>query len=70
MTYCGKCHTCDSKLQQVLDGEEWCSKCKTYRRYRSHGWSRAAADSGSEACPEPAELVSLLHERRENDEGF
>lgn len=37
--YCGKCHDCDSKLKKVLDGEEWCHKCKQYRRYRSHGWS-------------------------------
>jgi NADH pyrophosphatase NudC (nudix superfamily) len=36
--HCGHCHTCASELRQVLDGEEWCPKCGTYRRYKSHGW--------------------------------
>ncbi len=38
--YCGRCHTCGTKLKVVLDGEEWCPKCKQYRRYRSHGWAQ------------------------------
>jgi len=37
--HCGKCHTCGTELRKVLDGEEWCPKCETYRRYRSHGWA-------------------------------
>ncbi len=36
---CKKCHTCGTELRIVLDGEEWCPKCKTYRRYRSHGFN-------------------------------
>jgi len=35
---CGRCHTCGEPLRLVLDGEEWCDDCQTYRRYRSHGW--------------------------------
>ena len=35
---CGKCHTCGGELRQVLDGEEWCPVCQTYRRYIKHGW--------------------------------
>lgn len=35
---CRKCHTCGTQLRIVLDGEEWCDECKTYRRYTSHGW--------------------------------
>ena len=41
---CNNCHTCGSKLKDVLDGESWCDKCKQYRRYRSHGWTHALAD--------------------------
>lgn len=36
---CGNCHTCGQPLRIVLDGEEWCDTCGTYRRYKSHGWS-------------------------------
>lgn len=39
MKNCGYCHTCGTKLRKVLDGEEWCPKCETYRRYIDHGWS-------------------------------
>jgi hypothetical protein len=35
---CGRCHECDTPLAVVLDGEEWCRSCETYRRYASHGW--------------------------------
>lgn len=38
---CNHCHQCGTKLMIVLDGEEWCSTCGKYRRYRSHGWSTA-----------------------------
>jgi len=41
MRGCGRCHTCGTKLNECLDGEEWCSKCQSYRRYASHGWSLA-----------------------------
>jgi hypothetical protein len=48
--YCGHCHVCGTKMHLVLDGEEWCPKCRQYRRYRSHGW---AAHCGSDSpCPE------------------
>ena len=36
---CGHCHTCGTKLLTNMDGEEWCDECKTYVRYRSHGWT-------------------------------
>ena len=38
MANCHRCHTCGTPLRQVLDGEEWCSVCQTYRQYQSHGW--------------------------------
>lgn len=41
---CRHCHTCGTKLKQVLDGEEWCPHCKTYRRYHSHGWTHVYSD--------------------------
>ena len=49
---CGRCHTCGTRLKSCLDGEEWCPTCQAYRRYRSHGWSRAAADRDSDRCPD------------------
>lgn len=51
MRNCGRCHTCGTPLRLVLDGEEWCETCEVYRRYRSHGWARAAAESAEEQCP-------------------
>jgi hypothetical protein len=56
MTNCGHCHTCGHRLKIVLDGEEWCPICKTYRRYRSHGWGQECADA-SEPCPAREEAV-------------
>ncbi len=50
-THCGKCHTCGTPLRQVLDGEEWCPTCRAYRRYRSHGWSSAIAETTARQCP-------------------
>lgn len=41
------CLTCGHQLRTVLDGEQWCDHCQTYRRYRRDGWSVAVAD------PEP-----------------
>ena len=35
-----KCHTCGCAVRIVLDGEEWCSRCESYQRPVSHGWSR------------------------------
>lgn len=49
---CGYCHSCGMKLQIVLDGEEWCSECQQYRRYRSHGW----ASSENSPCLTTAEI--------------
>lgn len=51
MRHCGRCHTCGTPLCKVLDGEEWCLTCETYRRYRSHGWTLAVAESTEEHCP-------------------
>jgi uncharacterized Zn finger protein (UPF0148 family) len=44
---CGRCHTCGTVLHSVLDGEEWCPRCQTYRRYRSHGWATMDAEPAS-----------------------
>lgn len=41
---CFHCHECGHPLKKVLDGEEWCPVCQSYRRYRSHGWTHALAD--------------------------
>jgi len=57
MTNCGHCHTCGTRLRSVLDGEEWCPTCQTYRRYRSHGLAAGAADradSGWQPVQTPA----------------
>lgn len=48
---CGHCHTCGTRLQEVLDGEEWCNNCGEYRRYRSHGWGAATAEDATQYCP-------------------
>lgn len=40
---CGKCHTCESLLEVRMDGEEWCPRCRTWRRYVSHGWTQKTA---------------------------
>jgi hypothetical protein len=51
---CGRCHICGAKLQSKLDGEEWCPDCGTYRRYPSHGWTRAVGDDARwTECPPP-----------------
>lgn len=50
--YCGLCHTCGTQLIVVLDGEEWCPRCRCYRRYRSHGWSGVDSESDGERCPD------------------
>lgn len=51
--YCGMCHTCGTRMDKVLDGEEWCPFCGTYHRYRSHGW----VGVGSEDSPCPGNEV-------------
>ncbi len=43
---CGLCHCCGTPIIIVLDGEEWCQKCKTYRRYPSHGFGHGACSQG------------------------
>ena len=40
-----KCHTCGAGVHFLLDGEEWCSRCKSYQRPVPHGWSRWEAVS-------------------------
>lgn len=50
VTHCGRCHKCGTKLLSVLDGEEWCPKCNTYRRYKTHGWTTYATDTSP--CPQ------------------
>ena len=53
---CGRCHTCGTKLQSKLDGEEWCPDCAKYRRYPSHGWAEWATmgeDAQWTECPPP-----------------
>ena len=47
---CGRCHTCGTVLKIVLDGEEWCPRCQTFRRYRSHGWAAGYGDL--DPCPQ------------------
>jgi len=42
---CGRCHECGGPLRTVLDGEEWCGNCQSYRRYRTHGWG-SSGDAG------------------------
>jgi len=54
---CGHCHTCGSELREVLDGEEWCQKCRTYRRYKSHGWRPSISDDFI-TCEEAMEQLS------------
>ncbi len=49
MRHCQHCHTCGTRLQRVLDGEEWCPTCGAYRRYKSHGWG--ASGEGEWDCP-------------------
>lgn len=54
MRNCGHCHRCGTRLDVVLDGEEWCPRCKTYRRYHSHGFPYDRTDEGRVMeCPDP-----------------
>ena len=54
MTHCGKCHTCGTRLQPVLDGESWCQECETYRRYPAHGWVAGPGNDKDNRCPPTA----------------
>jgi len=67
MSDCGHCHQCGTSLHTVLDGEEWCSECGEYRRYRSHGWvAPSSPDSHDNTpCLPPAMIVLI----RESEDG-
>lgn len=52
ITHCGRCHTCGTKLRAVMDGEEWCPKCQTYRRYQTHGWRWPMYATDKSPCPQ------------------
>lgn len=40
LSNCGLCHTCGTRLEQVLGGDsELCPKCSVYQRYESHGFT-------------------------------
>lgn len=54
---CGHCHECGRPLKKCLDGEEWCSRCGTYCRYRSHGWDLLYDPGGSQECPDQQSLT-------------
>jgi len=56
---CGHCHTCGGPLRKVLDGEEWCDNCETYRRYVSHGWGAGTPAERAPFCPTADELEDL-----------
>lgn len=51
---CGKCHVCREPLKTVLDGEEWCRHCATYRRYWQHGFGFGVGEDGG-SCMQAAE---------------
>lgn len=62
MTHCSHCHQCGAKLRTVVDGEEWCPKCQTYRRYPSHGWVYAFPSSEDKTlCPETSKSSKDNH---------
>lgn len=46
---CGRCHRCHAPIRLVLDGEEWCDRCASYQRPRSHGWGLVGDRS---PCPD------------------
>ena len=61
MKDCRCCHTCATELTVERDGDEWCGYCRTYRRYRSHGWEslfQLSIDEEKE-CPTEERLVEL-----------
>jgi hypothetical protein len=55
---CGRCHECESRLDEELDGEQFCPRCEKWRRYRSHGWKGLNSDL-SMCSPLSNPLVSL-----------
>lgn len=57
MKNCKLCHECGAELREVLDGEEWCDKCKEYKRYASHGWK---GGTGEDGCPTMPELDAVV----------
>lgn len=69
MRNCGHCHACGRILKLCLDGEEWCVQCQAYRRYRSHGWSKANADTRAANCPRYPERLSPSDQQAVKD-GF
>jgi uncharacterized Zn finger protein (UPF0148 family) len=59
MKNCGKCHTCGTKLQIVLDGEEWCPSCEQYKRYNTHGFPVKALETALNSCPELSDYEAM-----------
>lgn len=56
---CGHCHTCGGRLRSVLDGEEWCDRCKAYRRYPSHGWGIGPTSDKDTECPKIEDTIPI-----------
>ena len=61
MTNCGRCHKCGTKLQPVLDRDQYCHTCIQYRRYCSHGYGWSNSDRDIEICPETYGGGLLVH---------
>lgn len=59
-TGCGRCHTCGDELDAVRkpaiwlkEGvDSWCSTCKTWRYYVSHGWGMPVTEDDATPCKE------------------
>ena len=64
---CKSCHTCGTTVRIVLDGEEWCDTCQTYRRPASHGWGRFPGQTRAELLsaflPDWTEILVPLHRK-------
>lgn len=65
MPNCGLCHKCGTPLKEVLDGEQWCSKCETYQRYHSHGFA-GAIFTDKTTCEDAAEWRDGIDAKRKS----
>lgn len=56
MEHCGRCHACGNLLEDlfIIETKPWCSTCKCYRLYPSHGHgNNPDTETNDPGCDDP-----------------